>query len=208
MSDSERKRPRWPEIERRAPRDRRSDAERRRAVPSFSVDSDNVRYNPAERRKHARRTGGDRRDERAWEELSLGTVPAMAIGGEEALVAAATEARTRAHARYSRFKVGAALETVDGLTITGCNIENATYGLTLCAERVALVKALSEGHEIFTRIVVVADTPAPTPPCGPCRQLLWEYCGDLDVILAHPGGVTARYRLSTLLPLPFDNRLL
>ena len=66
--------------------------------------------------------------------------------------------------------------------ITGCNIENATYGLTLCAERVALVKALSDGHAVFTRIAVVADTEAPTPPCGPCRQLLWEYCGDIEVI--------------------------
>jgi cytidine deaminase len=124
------------------------------------------------------------------------------------LVAAARRAREHAHAAYSTFKVGAALETADGQVFTGCNIENATYGLTLCAERVALVKALSEGHEIFTRIVVVADTPNPTPPCGPCRQLLWEYCGDIDVILAHPGGVTARFRLSALLPLPFDNRLL
>ena len=124
------------------------------------------------------------------------------------MVDAARRARERAVAPFSTFKVGAALETADGTIVTGCNIENATYGLTLCAERVALVKALSEGHEIFTRIVVVADTPTPTPPCGPCRQLLWEYCGDLDVVLAHPGGVTARYRLSALLPLPFDNRLL
>jgi cytidine deaminase len=92
--------------------------------------------------------------------------------------------------------------------VTGCNIENATYGLTMCAERVALVKALSDGHEIFTRIVVVADTESPTPPCGSCRQLLWEYCGDIDVILANPGGVTERYRLSALLPLPFDRRFL
>jgi cytidine deaminase len=92
--------------------------------------------------------------------------------------------------------------------ITGCNIENASYGLTLCAERVALVKALSDGHGVFTRIVVVADTPYPTPPCGPCRQLLWEYCGDIEVIMANLTSVTARYRLSALLPLPFDGRLL
>ena len=126
----------------------------------------------------------------------------------EALVAAATLARTRAHARYSGFKVGAALETSDGDVVTGCNIENATYGLTLCAERVALVKALSDGHDVFTRIVVVADTESPTPPCGPCRQLLWEYCGDIEVILANLGGTTARLRLSDLLPMPFDGRLL
>ena len=127
---------------------------------------------------------------------------------EETLVAAATDARTRAQARYSGFKVGAALETDDGAVIGGCNIENATYGLTLCAERVALVKALSEGHTVFTRIAVVADTEAPTPPCGPCRQLLWEYCGDVEVILANLHGITATLRLSALLPMPFDGRLL
>ena len=125
-----------------------------------------------------------------------------------ALLAAATDARTRAQAHYSHFQVGAALETADGQVIGGCNIENATYGLTLCAERVALVKALSDGHSIFTRIAVVADTEAPTPPCGPCRQLLWEYCGDIDIILGNLNGPTGRYRLSTLLPLPFDARLL
>jgi cytidine deaminase len=167
-----------------------------------------VRYNPAERRKQARRSGAERRDEEGWQSVPLDPVPAMAIGGEGDLLAAAVDARTRAHARYSRFKVGAALETVDRVIVTGCNIENATYGLTVCAERVALLKALSEGHEIFTRIVVVADTESPTPPCGACRQLLWEYCGDIDVILANPGGVTERYRLAALLPLPFDRRLL
>ena len=92
--------------------------------------------------------------------------------------------------------------------MTGCNIENATYGLTLCAERVALVKALSEGHTVFTRIAVVADTDAPTPPCGPCRQLLWEYCGDVEVVLGNMRAPAGRHRLSTLLPLPFDRRLL
>src|SRR4051812_25986171 len=125
-----------------------------------------------------------------------------------ALIAAARKARRYAHAQYSNFKVGAALETADGTIITGCNIENATYGLTLCAERVALVKALSEGDAVFTRIAVVADTDAPTPPCGPCRQLLWEYCGDIDIILGNLDGPTARFRLSALLPLPFDRRLL
>jgi cytidine deaminase len=130
------------------------------------------------------------------------------INQEAALLAAAAEARTRAHAQYSNFKVGAALETADGRIIGGCNIENATYGLTLCAERVALVKALSEGEAVFTRIAVVADTDAPTPPCGPCRQLLWEYCGDIDIILGNLAGPTGRVRLSALLPLPFDRRLL
>ncbi|MGH9369939.1 MAG: cytidine deaminase, partial [Vicinamibacterales bacterium] len=98
--------------------------------------------------------------------------------------------------------------TLDGAIITGCNIENATYGLTLCAERVALVKALSDGHVAFTRLAVVADTEAPTPPCGPCRQLLWEYCGDIDVTLGNLETMTGQYRLSALLPLHFDRRLL
>jgi cytidine deaminase len=127
---------------------------------------------------------------------------------EQSLLAAAIDARRLAQAHYSHFQVGAALETSGGLVITGCNIENATYGLTLCAERVALVKALSEGHMVFSRIAVVADTNDPTPPCGPCRQLLWEYCGDIEVILGNLEKTTGRYRLSSLLPLPFDRRLL
>ena len=127
---------------------------------------------------------------------------------EPALVEAARQARLRAQAGYSGFKVGAALELHDGTIVAGCNIENATYGLTLCAERVALVKALSDGQTAFTRIAVIADTEAPVPPCGPCRQLLWEYCGDIEVILANLNGPTARLRLAELLPLPFDNRLL
>lgn len=126
----------------------------------------------------------------------------------DALVAAARAARARAIAPYSHFLVGAALETADGTIITGCNIENASYGLTVCAERVALLKALSEGYRSFTRIVVVADTSSPTPPCGPCRQLLWEYCGDIPVILADLSTVTASHQLSALFPMPFDNRSL
>jgi len=125
-----------------------------------------------------------------------------------ALIAAARRARRNAHARFSGFKVGAALETADGTIITGCNIENATYGLTLCAERVAMFKALSEGYTKFRRIAVVADTVAPTPPCGPCRQILWEFGGDLDVLLANLRRQTGRYRLAELLPIPFDARLL
>ena len=124
------------------------------------------------------------------------------------LVAAARRARRHAYADYSKFKVGAALETADGAVITGCNIENATYGLTLCAERVAMFKALSEGHRRFRRIAVVADTAAPTPPCGPCRQILWEFGGDLEVILANLRAEKGRHQLSALLPLPFDARLL
>lgn len=124
------------------------------------------------------------------------------------LVAAARRARRRAHAPFSRFKVGAALEAADGTVATGCNIENASFGLTMCAERVALLKALSEGHRAFTRIAIVAHTDAPTPPCGACRQLLWEFGGDLEVILANARREIGRWRLKDLLPLPFDARLL
>jgi cytidine deaminase len=196
---------RWPEAERREDPDRRVSAERRHRTKKTEALAD--RYNPADRRRTDRRSDGDRRDEEAWAALPL-DASADEPAGEAALVLAAVDARSRAHAQYSGFKVGAALETSDGEVVTGCNIENATYGLTLCAERVALVKALSEGREIFTRIAVVADTPEPTPPCGPCRQLLWEYCGDIDIILANLSGPTARLRLSALLPMPFDNRLL
>lgn len=126
----------------------------------------------------------------------------------QALIAAARKARRHARADYSKFRVGAALETSSGVIVTGCNIENATYGLTLCAERVAMFKALSEGHRRFRRVAVVADTAAPTPPCGPCRQILWEFGGDLEVVLANLRRETGRMRLADLLPLPFDRRLL
>ena len=124
------------------------------------------------------------------------------------LVAAARRARRRAIAPYSEFAVGAALETADGVVVTGCNIENATYGLTICAERVAMFTALAAGHRRFTRIAVVADTAEPTPPCGPCRQILWEFAGDIEVVLANLRRHTGRHRLSDLLPMPFDRRLL
>lgn len=124
------------------------------------------------------------------------------------LVRAARQARRRAHAPFSGFKVGAALETIDGTVITGCNIENVSYGLTMCAERVAIFKALSDGHRRFRRIAVVADATAPTPPCGACLQVLWEFGGDLEVILADLRRETGRHRLRELLPLPFDARQL
>ena len=124
------------------------------------------------------------------------------------LVAAARVARQHAVADFSGFKVGAALETDTGQIITGCNIENATYGLTLCAERVAIFKALSEGQRSFTRIAVVADTAAPTPPCGACRQIIWEFCGDIEVVLANLGTISASLRMKELLPRPFDKSLL
>ena len=127
---------------------------------------------------------------------------------DEELIEAARRAREHALASFSHFKVGAALETADGQIITGCNIENATYGLTICAERVAIFKAISEGHRAFTRIAVVADTTAPTPPCGACRQILWEFAGDIEVIVANTMRETARFKLRDLFPHPFDSRLL
>ncbi len=130
------------------------------------------------------------------------------MAGSDRLVAAARKAREHAVADYSHFKVGAALETDAGEIITGCNIENATYGLTVCAERVAIFKALSDGKRAFVRIAVVADTESPTPPCGACRQIIWEFCGDVEVVIADLRDVKATLRMQDLLPLPFDKRLL
>jgi len=121
-----------------------------------------------------------------------------------AMAALAREARDRAHAPYSRFRVGAALKTRTGEIVTGCNIENATYGLTMCAERVAVFKALSEGLAGFDAIAVVADSRRLTPPCGPCRQILWEHCGDVVVHMTNLKGRSRTMRLSELLPMPFD----
>ena len=130
------------------------------------------------------------------------------MASSDALVDAARRAREHAVATFSHFKVGAALETANGTVVTGCNVENATYGLTICAERVAMFKALSEGHRAFTRVAVVADTADPTPPCGACRQILWEFGGDLEVVLANLTEIKGHHRLKDLLPLPFDARLL
>jgi cytidine deaminase len=130
------------------------------------------------------------------------------IENKDALVAEARRAREFAVAPFSGFKVGAALVTSAGRIIGGCNVENATYGLTVCAERVALLKALSEGEREFAMVAVVADTAAPTPPCGACRQLLWEYCGDVPVVLANLTDIKGQHSLRDLLPLPFDARLL
>jgi cytidine deaminase len=130
------------------------------------------------------------------------------LSDSDRLIEAARRAREFAVAPYSQFKVGAALLTATGQIIGGCNVENASYGLTVCAERVALLKALSDGHRAFTMIAVVADTDAPTPPCGPCRQLLWEYCGDIPVVMGNLRAITATHQLAALLPLPFDRSLL
>jgi len=130
------------------------------------------------------------------------------LDASDRLVAAARQARERAIAPYSGFRVGAALETAEGVVVSGCNIENASYGLTVCAERVALFKALSEGHRRFVRLAVVADTESPTTPCGACRQVLWEFGPDLEIVLANLTAVTGRHALADLLPYPFNGRLL
>ena len=124
----------------------------------------------------------------------------------EPLLAAALAARENAFAPYSKFQVGAALEDSEGRIHTGCNVENATYGLTLCAERVAIFKAISEGVKprTFRRIAVAADTDTLTPPCGACRQILWEFCGDIELVLVNLAGKTETYNLKQLFPKPFD----
>src|SRR5690348_16884273 len=120
------------------------------------------------------------------------------------LLDAALAARQNAHAPFSKFQVGAAIETADGRIFTGCNVENATYGLTVCAERVAVFKAISEGARKFRRIAIAADTDLLTPPCGACRQILWEFCGDIELILVNPRGAIETFQMASLFPRPFD----
>jgi len=126
----------------------------------------------------------------------------------DALVEAAYASWRNAHAPYSHFMVGAAIESADGRVFGGCNIENATYGLTVCAERIALWKAMSEGVRSFRRIAVIANTERLTPPCGACRQLLWEFCGDVEIVLSNLQGRAETMRLKDLLPRPFDDSYL
>jgi cytidine deaminase len=128
--------------------------------------------------------------------------------GDDALIAAAKLARENAHAPYSNFRVGAALRAKSGRIFTGCNVENASYGLTLCAERVAIFKAISEGERGFDAIAVVADTDTLTPPCGACRQIIWEFCGDVPVVMANLKGKVERESAAKLLPRAFDSSFL
>ena len=121
------------------------------------------------------------------------------------MIEAARNARENARADFSHFKVGAAIETTDGTIVTGCNFENATYGLTMCAERVAIFKAISEGERGFDAIAVVTDADSLTPPCGACRQLIWEFCGDVPVILANLKGKVEIISMKDLFPKPFDS---
>jgi cytidine deaminase len=123
---------------------------------------------------------------------------------QDKLLTAALEARKHAHAPYSKFLVGAALEDTEGKIHSGCNVENATYGLTICAERLAVFKAVSEGARSFVRIAIAADTEQLTPPCGACRQILWEFCGNIEIVLVNPRGKTESLALKDLFPRAFD----
>ena len=120
------------------------------------------------------------------------------------LIEKAKRARERAYAPYSKFKVGAALLTKRGKVYTGANVENATFGLTVCAERVALFKAVTSGEKNFVKIAVVADKDEPVTPCGACRQVLSEFASDLKIICANLKGKTERYNLRKLLPEAFE----
>lgn len=122
----------------------------------------------------------------------------------DTLLQAALNARANAHAPFSKFQVGAAVEDDAGRIHTGCNVENASYGLTICAEQVAIFKAISEGARKFRRLAVAADTEELTPPCGACRQIVWEFCGDIEIALVNLRGKTEIYRMSYLLPRAFD----
>ena len=185
--------------ERRSVPDRRTTGERR-------VQTQKGSFNGSDKRVGLDRRVGPRRASEPLRLTTFGLAPANAP--HSTVVGAARVARERALAAFSEFKVGAALETTDGRIITGCNIENSTYGLTMCAERVAIFKAVSEGHRSFTRIAVVADTSQPTSPCGACRQMLWEFAGDIEVILADLDKIKTTHRLKDLLPHPFDARFI
>ena len=124
------------------------------------------------------------------------------------LIKAATDVRENAYAPFSEFKVGSALETDDGQIIVGSNVESASYGLTVCAERVAVWNAISQGKRKIKRIAVVADTESLTPPCGVCRQIIWEFGGDIPVLLANLNGKTETVQMRDLLPRAFDTKFL
>jgi len=133
--------------------------------------------------------------------MSLAQTTAQTI--DQKLIDEAKLARENAVAPFSKFKVGAALRTKGGKVFRGCNVENCSYGLTVCAERVALLSALAAGEREFDAIVVITQSDAPSTPCGPCRQLMWEYCGDIDVALTNLAGARVDYKLSELFPHPF-----
>ena len=123
------------------------------------------------------------------------------------LIDAAKSIQSQALADYSGFHVGAAVQTASGEIFAGCNIESTSYGLSMCAERVALFKALSEGHSEFTAIAIASDSGQPCPPCGACRQVIWEHCQDIPVILVAGDGNHQTLQMSQLFPHPFDNKI-
>jgi cytidine deaminase len=131
-------------------------------------------------------------------------VSAPDAGRDDRLVEAAARYRGNAISKRSGFSVGAAIEDANGKIWGGCNVENSTYGLTVCAERVAIWKALSEGVRAFRAVAVVTGANEPTPPCGACRQILWEFAGDVPVVMATASGKRKRLPLSVLFPEPFD----
>lgn len=154
------------------------------------------RRTPQKKKRAARRAG-----------FTAGKAAAVRIRADvKTMIAMARRARDFAFAPFSRFKVGAAIRTRDGRIFTGCNVENASFSLTLCAERTAIFKAISEGTREFTQVVIVTDATTLTPPCGACRQVLWEFAPDAEVILANVRGRTKRMKMSSLLPSPFDSR--
>jgi len=126
----------------------------------------------------------------------------------EPLIEAARQARLQSVAPFSNFLVGAAVRTANGKVYTGCNVESASYGLTVCAERVAIWKALSEGERQFTQLAVVADTDTLTPPCGTCRQIIWEFARDATIVFANLKGQREEFHIADLLPHAFDARFL
>ncbi|MSP56611.1 MAG: cytidine deaminase [Myxococcales bacterium] len=120
-----------------------------------------------------------------------------------ALLAAATDARKRAYAPYSHFPVGAAVLTRSGVIYSGCNVESASYPLVCCAERVAIYKAVSDGHLEIVCVVVITDTSPPAAPCGGCRQVIHEFGADAHVVCFNPAGDARETSMATLLPLGF-----
>ena len=127
---------------------------------------------------------------------------------EDRLVAEAEKAKRNAHAPYSQFHVGAALETEDGQVFSGCNVEISSYGLSVCAERVAIFKAVSEGKRSFRRMVIVTETEEFCPPCGACRQVIWDFAPDLEIVLVNSRGERQRWRIGELYPNAFGNEYL
>ena len=126
----------------------------------------------------------------------------------ESLIETAKRARMQSVAPFSKFQVGAAVKTAEGKIYTGCNVESASYGLTVCAERVAIWKALSEGEREFTDLAVVADTETLTPPCGTCRQIIWEFARGAKIVFANLEGKSEEFHIADLLPRAFDARFL